>query len=123
MTTRPDINKLITEAMQTKGFHLEEVLLDITETICEIMQDDNISRAELARRLGKSRAWITKALNGERNLTIKTVVDILWELDYKVKFEAVPKNPVPEEKPIKNISSISSRARKVTRKPKKLAVK
>ncbi|MBM3498125.1 MAG: helix-turn-helix transcriptional regulator [Armatimonadetes bacterium] len=37
------------------------------------MNKHGISRAELARRLGKSRAYVTRMLNGQPNMTLKTL--------------------------------------------------
>ena len=57
-------------------FVFEGVLLEVNERICEIMQQKQISRADLARRLGKSRAYVTRLLNGLPNLTLKTLTQI-----------------------------------------------
>ena len=48
----------------------------MNERICELMEQKNISRADLARKLGKSRAYITRLLNGQPNLTLKTLTQI-----------------------------------------------
>lgn len=57
-------------------FILEGVLTKATERICELMDKHGISRAELARRLGKSRAYVTRLLNGQPNMTLKTLIEI-----------------------------------------------
>ena len=55
---------------------LEGVLIAATERICELMDRHDTSRAELARRLGKSRAYVTRLLNGQPNMTLKTLTQI-----------------------------------------------
>ena len=80
-----DLIKLFEETEQTPEYQFEEAVVDITEEISEIMEAKGITRADLARQLGKSRAWVTKALNGSQNMTLKTVVEILWTLGYKLK--------------------------------------
>ena len=80
------VNELLNmfeEAENTADYQFESAVVDLTEAICEIMEAKGISRADLARQLGKSRAWVTKVLRGDRNLTLKTIVEILWELGYK----------------------------------------
>ena len=41
--------------------------------------------------MGKSRAWVTKILRGGQNLTLKTIIDLFWELGYETKFEVKPR--------------------------------
>ena len=48
------------------------------------LENEKISRKELADRLGKSKGFISQLLNGGRNLTLRTVADILHVLGYKV---------------------------------------
>ena len=85
-----ELMKLLEEAEKTPEYQFEKTVVDITERICEIMQDKGKSRADLARELGKSRAWVTKMLSGDQNMTIKTVIEILWSLGYKFEIKAEP---------------------------------
>jgi len=62
----------------------EELILEVTETICDILENEKISRKELADRLCKTKGFISQLLNGGRNLTLRTVADILHVLGYKV---------------------------------------
>ena len=63
-------------ARKTFAFRLEKILLQLGEDICGLMRDQGLSRAEVAARLGVSRAYVTKVLNGNPNLTIKTLVKL-----------------------------------------------
>jgi transcriptional regulator with XRE-family HTH domain len=62
----------------------EELILEVTETLCELLENEKISRKELADRLGKTKGFVSQLLNGGRNLTLRTVADILHVLGYKV---------------------------------------
>ena len=64
-------------------FAQEDLILEVTETICELLENEKISRKELADRLGKSKGFISQLLNGGRNLTLRTVADILHVLGYR----------------------------------------
>ena len=61
-----------------------ELIMEVTETLCELLEKEKISRKELADRLGKSKGFVSQLLNGGRNLTLRTVADILHALGYKV---------------------------------------
>jgi hypothetical protein len=54
----------------------ESFAIDVVEQICAWMEREGISRAELARRLGTSKANITQLLRG-RNLGVKTVAAVI----------------------------------------------
>ncbi len=41
---------------------------------------------KLARRLGKSRAAVTQMLEGNANLTIRTLVELMFALDGELSF-------------------------------------
>jgi transcriptional regulator with XRE-family HTH domain len=60
-----------------------DLIMEVTETLCELLEKEKISRKELADRLGKSKGFISQLLNGGRNLTLRTVADILHVLGYR----------------------------------------
>jgi transcriptional regulator with XRE-family HTH domain len=74
----PEFRKLLAQ---------EELILEVTETICELLEDEKVSRKGLADRLGKTKGVISQLLNGGRNLTLRTVADILHVLGYKVSLK------------------------------------
>src|SRR5665647_1540229 len=76
----------------------EELILEVTETICDILENEKVSRKGLADRLGKSKGFISQLLNGGRNLTLRTVADILHVLGYKVALTPY-KEGEPRQKP------------------------
>lgn len=62
----------------------EELILEVTEVLCGLLDEEKISKKELADRLGKTKGFVSQLLNGGRNLTLRTVADILHVLGYKV---------------------------------------
>jgi transcriptional regulator with XRE-family HTH domain len=62
-------------------FWEENAIVGFTEDICVAMERAGVSRAELARRLGTSQAYVTKVLRGDANFTIKTMVRLALALD------------------------------------------
>jgi transcriptional regulator with XRE-family HTH domain len=61
-----------------------DLIMEVTETLCELLEKEKVTRKELAYRLGKTKGFISQLLNGGRNLTLRTVADILHALGYKV---------------------------------------
>lgn len=85
-----DVLKLMGEGAESPVYQTEKVILDFTERICEIMENQGTSRSELAARLGRSRAWVTKLLRGDHNMTIATMVSVMVALGYQMRLEMQP---------------------------------
>lgn len=58
----------------------ERLIFNTTEDILLAMQDSGISHTELAKKLGKSKAFVSQILDGTRNMTLKTLADISYAL-------------------------------------------
>ena len=96
---------------------IDEAKLELSEQILELMENKGISEAELARRLGKSRAYVNKILQGSTNFTIESLVKIGIALGCELKLEFIeqPKKDVldaeiiyrKEEKPIEEPRVVS----------------
>lgn len=84
--------ELFHKLQQSPTYRIEGLKVEISEQIYLAMQRDDVSNAELARRLGKSRAYVTKILSGNVNFTLETLVAIAEALNYEVKFEMTPKS-------------------------------
>lgn len=67
-------------------FQQERAILDVTELICQIMEEQGVTRTELARRLGRSKGYISQLLDGESNMTIRTLSDVFLALDRALRF-------------------------------------
>lgn len=55
--------------------------MQATEAIAALLQEQDMSRAELARRIGKSPAFVTKLLRGDNNFTLRTLSDVFFALN------------------------------------------
>jgi len=75
----------------TPEFETERLLVDLTEELVAHMDRQDISRAELARRLGVSRAFVTNLLKGSPNLTIKTLVRVAYAAGLNIEISMQPK--------------------------------
>lgn len=66
---------------------IEEAKVELSEQIFILMEDKGINEAELARRLGTSRAYVNKVLQGSTNFTVESLVKIGAALDCELKLE------------------------------------
>ena len=73
---RPIFADIVDSYKDDGDFIAERLLLDIGENIVECMQVRNKTRAELAEDMGVSKAYVTKLLNGQPNMTIKTLAGL-----------------------------------------------
>lgn len=69
--------------------------VDVTEQISLLLEQRRLTRAELARRLGVTRASVTQALTGSRNLSLNTLADMADALHLDVKVALQPRMVVP----------------------------
>jgi transcriptional regulator with XRE-family HTH domain len=68
----------------------EGLVLDVTESVCELLQKQNVKRKELAQRLGVDKSYITQLLDGNSNMTLKTISDVLFCLDSRARIKVEP---------------------------------
>ncbi|HEX6904028.1 MAG TPA: helix-turn-helix transcriptional regulator [Thermoanaerobaculia bacterium] len=73
--------KMFEEAEASVEYWIAGPELEFCEDLCRLMKEKKVSRAELARRIGTSRAYITKLLAGGANFTLTTMVKLAMALD------------------------------------------
>lgn len=66
---------------RSPDFHVEQAKVEISEQIYQAMQSRDVTPAELSRRLGTSRAYVTKILQGNVNFTVESLGKIAHALD------------------------------------------
>ena len=57
---------------------VETLAAEASEVIARLMAEQNLSKADLARRLNKSRAWVTQLLSGKANMTVRTLAEVAY---------------------------------------------
>ena len=65
--------------------------IEFTEELCRVMSEQNINRADLARRMGTSPAYITKILNGSVNFTTVTMAKLSKAVGLELRLHLAPK--------------------------------
>ena len=79
----------------------EALKLDFAEAVGRLMEEKQVSRAELARRLGTSPAYVTKILHWTANLTLASMSRIALAFGSRVALALVPKDSPPGTKPVR----------------------
>ena len=78
---------MFAEAEGRDEFHVAGVKIEIAEQIYRMMEKRNITQSDLARKLGKNRAYISKILKGTTNFTVETLVLIGRKLEAEWDFQ------------------------------------
>ena len=92
-TVRERFAGLLHRAESTDAYQIDRLKVEISERIYNAMKEQGVSNAELARRLGKSRAYVTKLLRGTTNFTLESLVRIGRALSCEVEIELLTKAP------------------------------
>ncbi len=77
MAKKTHIEQYVEDPQRMRQFQQERAILNVTVLIEKVMDQEGVTRAELAKRLGRSRGWVTQLLDGEANKTVGTIADIL----------------------------------------------
>lgn len=57
------------------------------------MQRNSVSQKDIAAQLDLDKSTVSKTLNGEANLTLKTISDFSWALGMRPEINFIPINP------------------------------
>lgn len=73
-----------------REYEEERLILSATEAIAELMERNDISKAQLASALGTSRAYVTALLSGSRNMTLRTLGSVACYLGHRIDLNIEP---------------------------------
>lgn len=71
-------------------FAEERLIVATAESIWEEMERRSANKADIAAALGKSKAFVTQVLSGQRNMTLRTLADIAFALNAQVEVRLRP---------------------------------
>ncbi len=71
-------------------YEQERLVVWVSEALAQAMAESGLSKADLAERLGTSRAHITQVLSGSRNMTLRTVADLAWACSQRAEVQMGP---------------------------------
>lgn len=68
---------------KAKAAARDRLIFQITDDLLIIMENNGVTKNELARRLGKSKSYVSQVLSGRRNMTFGTFSDICFSLKFE----------------------------------------
>ena len=80
-------SSLLVRAKERDSYWTARAVHGFTEDLCRLMKQRGVSKAELARRLGSSPAYVTRVLRGNTNFTIESMVRMVRALDGRLSLQ------------------------------------
>lgn len=77
------------EARKLPAYWVERAALQITSKLWDAMTQKNMTQAALAQKVEKKPTYVNRVLNGNHNVTLKTLVTLAHALDMEVKIDLV----------------------------------
>jgi hypothetical protein len=71
-------------------FSQEELILEATELISEVMAQTGINATQLSTRLNKPCNFVARYLDGSEELSLRAISDIFGAMGYRLKLSAAP---------------------------------
>ena len=99
------------EARKSVDYWVDGPITEFAEDIWRLMEEQKVSRAELARRLGTSRAYVTKLLGGNANFTLHTMTKVAMALGSTLHVHVADQKAVTrwiDEFPVQEADAASS---------------
>jgi len=75
-------------------YEQESLAFEATEVISDLMLRQNVNKSELAKRIGRSKAYVTQLLSGSRNMTLHTFADLAFALGHRIEMSPASLNSV-----------------------------
>lgn len=79
-----NLSTRVEKAKKTPEYWAEVAKMDFADNLYSKMEENDVSRADLARLLGVSNAYISKVLNGTINFSIESMSKFAYALGYKI---------------------------------------
>lgn len=86
---RTDYARIEADPSPRPSLRREELLLAATNAIAAEMERQGVTKAELARRMQRTRGHVTQLLAGDRNLTLASIAEVAEALGCKVEVRLV----------------------------------
>lgn len=71
----------------TPSFETERLLISITEALVGRLIELDLKKSDLARAMNVDRSIVTRALSGDQNMTVRTMVSMALALGCRVRVE------------------------------------
>lgn len=90
MTRKNDYRDLMKDPSFQRLLASESLVTEAAELIARLMDEKKVNKAALAKRLNRSRSWVTQLLSGKTNMTVRTLAELAFALESEVNLQAQP---------------------------------
>ena len=113
------LDRLLEDEKYNLTFSIEEALVEAGERLIIAMEESELTKSKIADKLGLSLPLISRAMNGSHNLTIRTMVSILWACNKRLVlgFEDMQKEDAESNHKFAVQITASKPARPVKKRP------
>ena len=74
--TKSLVEQYVADPQHMREYQQERAIYEVTELLETEMDVQGVSRSQLAKKLGRSKSWVTQLLDGDKNKTIRTLADV-----------------------------------------------
>jgi plasmid maintenance system antidote protein VapI len=83
------LNKLKSKFKDTLAYDFEKAKLELVSSIVQVMERNQLTQADVARKMQVSEANVSKILRADQNLTLKTMVNLAKAINSKVEIRLI----------------------------------
>lgn len=66
----------------------QQLIEEARDLLLDVLDREGVSRADLARRTGRTKSYVTRLLNAEHNLTLRTAAEMFHAVGYRLELHA-----------------------------------
>lgn len=78
------------EAVRGDAYWIDRAVLSFLSQITEQMQEKSLTKADLAKKMGSSKAYLSKVFSGSPNFTVATMVRLARAVHASVEIHVTP---------------------------------
>jgi transcriptional regulator with XRE-family HTH domain len=94
------LERQLTSPQEQREYAAESCIVAVTEAIATRMREAGLSRSEVAAKIGVTKGHVSQLLSGRRNMTLRSLAELLWACGLEVRDLALGSlgvSIVPEE--------------------------
>ena len=90
MQLKDHFQDFVSDPKRRRIYECEALAFEASELISGLMEDQRVSKTELAGLIGASKSHVTQLLSGSRNMTMHTLADLAFVLGHKIELKPAP---------------------------------
>lgn len=79
------LERELPKADDQREYALERCIVALTEAVASRMREAGLSRTKVAAKIGVTKGHVSQVLSGRRNMTLRSLADLLWACGAEVK--------------------------------------